>query len=425
MQKPQKSSSSSAPSTAHLAAGGSGAGGADLRALLLEVVETGASDLHLKVGRPPIVRRDGLLSPLEGWGRLDSDRLEEFVKELGASDPKRLAAFWETGELDTSHESAGLPRLRVNAFFQRGEVSCALRVIPSAVPTFDELGLPPGIRRLADLHHGLILVTGATGVGKTTTLASMIGHINRTRSQHIVTIEDPIEIVHTDESSIINQREVGLDTASFGEALRRALRQDPDVILIGELRDSETAETALQAAESGHLVLSTMHTIDAAETIRRLVEFFPAVKQAQVRSVLAGVLRGVVSQSLLPKIGGGRVAAVEVMIANSRIEELLRENRAEEIPAAIADGQFFEMQTLSHALIDLVLSGDVEPEVAAAAAPNRHDFQLALERAGKARLAATGAAPHSRPAPGNGSPDPRPHSLRVLVPAADGHGSEA
>ena len=170
-------------------------------------------------------------------------------------------------------------------------------------------------------------MTGATGVGKTTTLASMVGHINRTRRQHIVTIEDPIEILHADERSIVNQREVGLDTASFAEALRRVLRQDPDVILIGELRDSETAETALQAAESGHLVLSTMHTIDAAETVRRLVEFFPAIKQPQVRSILAGVLRGVVSQRLLPQVGGGRVAAVEVMVANSRIEELIRENQ--------------------------------------------------------------------------------------------------
>ena len=215
----------------------------------------------------------------------------------------------------------------------------------------------------------------------------MIGHINRTRRQHIVTIEDPIEILHADDRSIVNQREVGLDTASFAEALRRALRQDPDVIVIGELRDSETAETALQAAESGHLVLSTMHTIDAAETVRRLVEFFPAIKQPQVRSILAGVLRGVVSQRLLPKVDGGRVAAVEVMVTNSRIEELIREDRAEEIPEAIADGQFFDMQTLSKALIDLVLAGRVEREVAAAAAPNRHDFLITLERAEKARAA--------------------------------------
>jgi twitching motility protein PilT len=273
----------------------------------------------------------------------------------------------------------------VNAFRQRGDISFAFRLIPSDVPNFEGLRLPPGVRRLSEHHQGLILVTGATGAGKTTTLASMLGHINRTRRQHIVTIEDPIEILHADETSIVNQREVGLDTASFAQALRRALRQDPDVILIGELRDSETAETALQAAESGHLVLSTMHTIDASETIRRMIEFFPATKQAQVRSILAGVLRGVVSQRLLPRIGGGRVAAVEVMVANNRIEELIRENKAEEMPEAIADGAFFDMQTMSDALITLVLDGEVERDVAATAAPNRHDFILMLDRAEKAR----------------------------------------
>ena len=237
------------------------------------------------------------------------------------------------------------------------------------------------MRNLAEENRGLILVTGATGVGKTTTLASMLGHINRTRRQHIVTIEDPIEILHSDEGCIVNQREVGLDTESFNEALRRVLRQDPDVILIGELRDSETAETALQAAESGHLVLSTMHTLDAAETVGRFVEFFPAVKQAQVRSILAGVLRGIVSQRLLPRIDGGRVAAFEVMVANNRIADLIRENRPEEIPEAIADGEFFHMQTLTAALIELVLTGEVDREVAAGAAPNHHDFVIALEHA--------------------------------------------
>ena len=226
-----------------------------------------------------------------------------------------------------------------------------------------------------------MLVTGATGSGKTTSLAAMLGHINRTRKQHIVSIEDPIEILHPDVNCIVNQREVGLDTDSFHEALRRVLRQDPDVILIGELRDAETAETALQAAESGHLVLSTMHTVDAAETVSRYVEFFPAVKQPQVRSILAGVLRGVVSQRLLPKIGGGRVAAVEVMIANSRIQELIREDKSEYIPEAVGEGAFFDMQTLSAALIEHVIAGRVDQEIAANAASNRHDFMIALDRA--------------------------------------------
>ena len=258
-----------------------------------------------------------------------------------------------------------------------------MRVIPSEVPSFAALRLPPGVERLAEEHRGLVLVTGATGAGKTTTLAAVIGHINRSRRQHIVTIEDPIEILHTDATCIVNQREVGLDTGSFHEALRRVLRQDPDIILIGELRDAETAETALQAAESGHFVLSTMHTVDATETVGRLVEFFPAIKQPQVRSILAGVLKGVISQRLLPRVGGGRVAAVEVMISNSRIAELIRENKPEYISEAIADGAFFDMQTLSNALIGLVLSGDVDRETAANAAPNRHDFMIALEHAVK------------------------------------------
>ena len=252
---------------------------------------------------------------------------------------------------------------------------------PARCPTSRACAFPPGVETLSEEHRGLILVTGATGAGKTTTLAAMVGHINATRRQHIVTIEDPIEILHEDASCIVNQREVGIDTESFNEALRRALRQDPDVILIGELRDSETAETALQAAESGHLVLSTMHTVDASETLGRLVEFFPAIKQPQIRSILAGVLKGVVSQRLLPRVGGGRVAAVEVMVANNRIQELIRENKPEFVPEAIAEGAFFQMQTMTKALIDHVVRGDVDHETAANAAPNRHDFLIALDRA--------------------------------------------
>ncbi len=266
-------------------------------------------------------------------------------------------------------------------------ISFAFRVIPKHVPGFDELRLPQGVRRLAEEHRGLVLCTGATGSGKTTTLATVIDHINRSRRMHIVTIEDPIEILHADRGCIVNQREVGLDTESFLAAIRRVLRQDPDVILIGELRDAETAETALKAAESGHMVFSTMHTIDAAETISRMIEFFPAVKQEQIRSILAGVLRGVISQRLLPRLQGGRVAAVEVMVNNSRIADLIREQRAEEIPDAIAEGQFFDMQTFTQALIELVLAGEIDREVAANAATNRHDFLVALEQALKRQKA--------------------------------------
>jgi twitching motility protein PilT len=270
------------------------------------------------------------------------------------------------------------------------------------------------VRRLADEHRGLVLVTGATGSGKTTTLAAMLDHINRTRRSHIVTIEDPIEILHPDRLSIVNQREVGLDTDSFGQALRRALRQDPDTILIGELRDAETAQTALQAAESGHLVFSTLHTIDAAETVGRLIEFFPAVKQQQIRSILAGVLRGVVSQRLLPRAGGGRVAAVEVMVANARVADLIRENRPDEIVDAIAEGEFFGMQTFQDALIELVLRGDADAEVAANAAGNRHDFLVALERRRKEAALAQPAAeePAGWQAPAAPEPEPEAAGLR-------------
>jgi len=353
----------------------------DLNRLLHAAVDRGASDIHLKVGQPPIIRFDGELQPLEDWPALDSDVLDAILREVGSGAPRRLAGFDETGEMDTAFQRAGLPRFRVNAFRQRGDISLAFRMIPREVPDFAALNLPPGVERLAEERRGLVLVTGATGAGKTTTLGAVLSHINRSRRQHIVTIEDPIEILHTDAGCIVNQREVGLDTDSFHEALRRVLRQDPDVILIGELRDAETAETALQAAESGHLVLSTMHTVDAAETVGRLVEFFPAIKQPQVRSILAGVLKGVVSQRLLPRAAGGRVAAVEVMVTNSRIAELIRENKPEYIPEAIADGAFSQMQTLSDALIALVLAGEVDRETAANAAPNRHDFEIALGQA--------------------------------------------
>jgi twitching motility protein PilT len=351
----------------------------ELNPLLKRAVELGASDIHLKVGLPPILRRDGALSPLDEYATLMDKDMEALIEVVGARSPERLEAFKQTGDLDIAFQDSDLPRFRVNAFRQRGHISFAFRVIPKGIPTFEALGLPPGVQRLADGHRGLVLVTGATGSGKTTTLAAMIDYINKTRKQHIVTIEDPIEIVHSDHSCIVNQREVGLDTPDFMGALRRALRQDPDVILIGELRDADTAQTALQAAESGHLVFSTLHTVDAAETIGRMIEFFPEGKQQMVRSVMAGVLRGVVSQRLLPRIDGGRIAAVEVMVTNTRIADLIRENQPESITDAIAEGSFFDMQSFSTALIDLVVSGQVDREVAANAATNRHDFLVTLD----------------------------------------------
>ena len=364
----------------------------DLNGLLRRAVELGASDIHLKVGQPPILRRDGDLEPMEDSPALDETRLDAILHIVGARAPEKLQHFYDVGDLDIAYQDEDLPRFRVNAYRQRGAISFAFRVIPKTVPSFEQLNLPLGVKKLAEEHRGLVLVTGATGSGKTTTLAAMIDYMNRNRKQHIITIEDPIEILHPDHNSIVNQREVGLDTESFGQALRRALRQDPDTILIGELRDAETAQTALQAAESGHLVMSTLHTIDAAETVARMIEFFPPEKQEVIRAILAGVLRGVVSQRLLPKLEGGRIAAVEVMVMNARIADLIREGRADEITDAVAEGEFFQMQTFTQALIEHVLSGKVDPEIAANAATNRHDFLVSLEQASKRQRADAAAA---------------------------------
>jgi len=402
----------------------------ELDALLRRAVDAGASDIHLKQGRPPMLRRDGSVTPMDDAAPLNQGDLDSYLRAVTALEPKRYDMFREVGDLDIAYMSGDLTRFRVNAFRQRGAVSFAFRVIPKVVPRFEDLGLPDGVRLLSEEHRGLVLVTGATGSGKTTTLAAMIDYINRSRQSHIVTIEDPIEILHPDHQSIVNQREIGLDTENFGQALRRALRQDPDTILIGELRDAETAQTALQAAESGHLVFSTLHTVDASETIGRLIEFFPETKQQQVRSILAGVLRGIVSQRLLPALSGGRVAAVEVMIANARIQDLIREDRADEIGQAIAEGDFFQMQTFTKALIDLVLGEKVDREIAANASSNRHDFLVALERAVKlhavqAANATEGAddgrsvvlRPAAPAAPAQ--PEPQPMGLRLAPQSAD------
>jgi twitching motility protein PilT len=395
----------------------------DLDDLLRRAVDSGASDIHLKLDRPPMVRRDGAVTPLDGLEPLTEADLDAYLHSVTAIAPQRYDLFNQTGDLDIAYTSADLPRFRVNAFRQRGAVSFALRVIPKNVPRFEDLGLPQGVRSLAQEHRGLVLVTGATGSGKTTTLAAMIDFINRSRESHIVTIEDPIEILHPDHRSIVNQREVGLDTENFGQALRRALRQDPDTILIGELRDAETAQTALQAAESGHLVFSTLHTVDAAETVGRMIEFFPEGKQVQIRSIMAGVLRGVISQRLLPRVGGGRVAAVEVMINNARIGDLIRENKPEEITDAVAEGDFFHMQTFQKALIDKVIEGAVDRDVAANASSNRHDFMVALEYAEKAHEmgidpTAPAAAAIVEPEPA-AHPEPEPELMLRLAPPGD------
>jgi twitching motility protein PilT len=353
----------------------------NLDELLARVIDEGGSDLHLKVASPAMVRVDGDLKPLEQRLLTDSD-LETVLLLVTERTPAKREAFLESGDLDTSYLADGIGRFRVNGFRQRGSISFAFRFVPKEIPSFEKLGLPEGVALLAEEHRGLVLVTGATGSGKSTTLAALLNWINRNRKQHIVTIEDPIEFVHDDWASIVNQREVGLDTESFQQALRRVLRQDPDVILIGELRDEETAQTALQAAESGHLVFSTLHTLDAAETVGRLVEFFPAAKQLMVRQILAGVLRGVVSQRLLPRADGGRVAAVEVLVNTARIADLIREpEKTEGITEALEEGGYHGMQSFAQHLVRLVVDGVVELETAASAASNRHDFEIAVEAA--------------------------------------------
>src|SRR3954469_17023423 len=392
----------------------------ELNDLLRSAVDAGASDIHLKFGRPPLIRRNGLVIPMENGEQLSNADLDSYLRTITSLVPSRYERFNASGDLDIAYTAEGLPRFRVNAFRQRGMISFALRVIPKKVPQFEELGLPEGIRKLAEEHRGLVLVTGATGSGKTTTLAAMIDYINRSRQSHIVTIEDPIEIIHPDHQSVVNQREIGLDTESFGQALRRELRQDTDTILIGELRDAETAQTALQAAESGHLVFSTLHTVDAAETVGRMIEFFPEGKQAQIRSIMAGVLRGVISQRLLPRVDGGRVAAVEVMITNARIADLIREAKPEEIVDAIADGDFFGMQTFQQALIEHVLAGSVDREIAANASSNRHDFMVALEYAEKAQAAGIDpSAPAAAVVSHEPEPEPEPEFALRLAPLGD------
>jgi twitching motility protein PilT len=387
----------------------------DLDSILARAVNLGASDVHLKLDRPPLVRRQGGVMPLEDFPALTEADLDAFVRTVTVSVPGRYEQFQASADLDVAYTTPLLPRFRVNVFRQRGAISLALRVIPKRVPQIADLGLPQGVARLAEEHRGLILVTGATGSGKTTTLAAVVDHINRTRASHIITIEDPIEVLHEDHQSIVNQREVGFDTESFGQALRRALRQDPDTILIGELRDAETAQTALHAAESGHLVFSTLHTIDAAETVGRMIEFFPEGKQQQIRSILAGVLRGVISQRLLPKKGGGRVAVVEVMVVNARIADLIREGRPDEVTEAIAEGEYFDMQTFQQGLVSKAIEGVIDREDAANAASNRHDFLVALERALKQAAVDAAAEAPAEPAAND---EPAPAAEQEPAPVA-------
>jgi twitching motility protein PilT len=364
----------------------------DIDAALKHVVKEEGSDLHVKADAPPMARVHGELAPIAAGGPSGSRKPKALTaKDTEAAlrsilkDRTKLAEFESIGEADFSYEIKGVSRFRVNAFRQRGHVSIACRAIPLAVRTIDDLGLPEVMRDLAERPRGIILLTGTTGSGKSTTLAAIIDHINSTRARHIVTLEDPIEYLHADKESIINQREIGADTESFARAMRRVLRQDPDVILIGEMRDEETVRTALSAAETGHLVLSTLHTLDASETVNRIIDFFPPHLQQQARVMLASTLRGAVSQRLVPRADKeGRVAVAEVMISTGRIQDLiLNPEETGRITEVIAEGSYYGMQTFDQALLGHVSRGEVSEEVAMETASSPHDFKLMLQAGGQ------------------------------------------
>jgi twitching motility protein PilT len=355
----------------------------DIDAALGYVVEREGSDLHVKADSPPMARVHGTLRPIEGSETLTSGDTEKTLHAV--ADERHLTEFEEEGEVDLSYEVPDLARFRVSAFRQRGAVSIAFRTIPYQIRTVGDLGLPDVVRRLAEEPRGIILLTGTTGSGKSTTLAAMIEQINTTKARHVVTLEDPIEYLHADRLSIINQREVGSDTRSFAGAMRRVLRQDPDVILIGEMRDEETVRTALAAAETGHLVMSTLHTLDASETINRIIDFFPPHLQEQARVMLASTLRGAISQRLVPTTDrDGRVAVCEVMVVTGRVQDLiLNPKETGRITEVIAEGEYYGMQTFDQSLLKHVVAGNITEETAFEVASSAHDFKLMLAAQGQ------------------------------------------
>jgi twitching motility protein PilT len=375
----------------------------DIDAALRQLVESEGSDLHVKVPSPPTTRVHGELRPLEGADGLMPEDTERALDQI-LTDPRLRKEFDRDGEVDFSYAIQGLSRFRVNAFRQRGNVSIVCRAIPFQIRTIEDLALPPVIRDLADEPRGIVLLTGTTGSGKSTTLAGMVDHINSTRARHIITLEDPIEYLHRDKRSIINQREVGEDTESFARAMRRVLRQDPDAILIGEMRDEETVRTALSAAETGHLVLSTLHTLDATETVNRIIDFFPPHLQQQARVMLAATLRGVVGQRLVrTPDGNGRVAVCEVLVVTGRVQDLiLNPQETGRLSEVIAEGEYYGMQTFDQALLKHVLAGSLDEETAYEAASSPHDFKLMLEAQGQRASGieqVLGNEPAAEPAP--------------------------
>jgi twitching motility protein PilT len=349
----------------------------DLNEILTIAVKARGSDVHIKSGLPPIVRIDGKLRPIPNAPRLSPEMVADMA--YGIMSEKQRKQFDDNYETDLAYGVPGLGRFRVSVYSQRGSVAMVLRSIPFGIPSIDSLNLPPVLKKLALEERGLLLVTGTTGSGKSTTLASMIDYINDNRTCNVITVEDPVEYLHKDKKSIVSQREVGFDTASFGNALRSALRQDPDVILVGEMRDLETIETALTASETGHLVMSTLHTLDAAETINRIISVFPPFHQRQIRMQLSSVIKGVVSQRLVPRADGkGRVPAVEVMIGTARIRECIDDKeKTKQIPEAIAQGFVsYGMQSFDQSLMQLYTGKLITYEEALRQSSNPDDFAL-------------------------------------------------
>jgi twitching motility protein PilT len=407
----------------------------DLDQLLRFAVEHGASDVHLKVGSRPRLRVDGSLreAPFDTVEPADTDRLA-----AGIMPAARAAAFRATNEADFTYGIAGLGRFRVNAFRQRGFVGLVLRRVLPGIPGFEALSLPPSVSALVDRSQGLVLVTGLAGSGKTSTLAAMIDRVNAARACHIVTVEDPVEVLHPDKLAIVDQREVGTDTESLHAGLVHALRQDPDVVMVGELDDATTAWAALQAAEAGVLVLSTLPTADAIESIDRLIEMFPPHQQRQVRATLARVLRGIVSQRLLPRAGGrGRVPAVEVLVVNSRVaERILDPLRLVELEKEMAEGDLYGMQTFDQSIEGLYRSGLIGRDEAIARAQRAADLRITLDRldfergapASAARPPAprprrTEGAPAGSPPPAAPAQPPTPPAPQVPTPETPAAGS--
>jgi twitching motility protein PilT len=368
----------------------------DLDRLLHVLADLDGSDLHVKAGAKPRIRVDGELQVMESEEPFTAEETKSLAEEIL---PANLLETFETKhEADFAYSVPGLGRFRMNAFYQRSSVALAIRRVRTSASTISELGLPDVVRRLSEEHRGLVLVTGPTGSGKTTSLAAMIGHINHTRSCHVITIEDPVEYLHKDDLATIDQREVGFDTESFTSAMRVVLRQDPDVILIGEMRDPETVYTALTAAETGHLVFSTLHTTTATETVNRVVDFFPPHQQEQIRVSLAAALKGTICQRLIPRADGkGRVPALEIMVVNGRIQQaILDPALTSDIDQIMAEGDYYGMQTFDQALARLLKDGMVSLRDAMNAASNPHDLKVMLERmgvvqTGRGFIAAAGA----------------------------------